>query len=236
MGEGQHIEAMKRPVPTDEAGLIAALRAGDEAAFLALVERYHGAMIRVAGLFVADRGVAEEVAQETWAAALEGLERFEGRASVRTWLFRILTNRAKSRAQREGRSVPFSAAAAAFRRAEVGADEPAEPREQFRTGPPWEGHWVSFPETWEHLPEEALLARETRDYIREAVRGLPPAQRAVLTLRDVEGWSAQEVCNVLRVSETNQRVLLHRGRARMRRALAQYLEHRAPDNKESRSS
>lgn len=222
-----HLETMKRPAPTDESGLIAALRAGDEAAFLALVERYHGAMIRVAGLFVADRAVAEEVAQETWAAALEGLGRFEGRSSVRTWLFSILTNRAKSRAQREGRSVPFSAAAA-FREPEEEQDEPAEPRGLFRTGPPWQGHWVSFPEAWEHLPEEELLARETRDYIREAVRALPPAQRAVLTLRDVEGWSAEEVCNILRVSGTNQRVLLHRARVRMRRTLAQYLEPGAP--------
>ena len=230
---------MERPVLNEEAGLVAALRAGDEAAFLALVERYHGAMIRVAELFVANRAVAEEVAQETWAAALEGLGRFESRASVRTWLFRILTNRAKSRAQREGRSVPFSAAAS-FREVKEGADEPAEPRERFRAGAPWAGHWVSFPEAWEHLPEEALLARETRAHIREAMRALPPAQRGVLTLRDVEGWSADEVCNILGLSETNQRVLLHRGRARMRRALAQYLERRAPDRsgtfKESRSS
>ena len=204
--------------PDDERGLLQALREGDEAAFVALVDRYHARLVRLALLYVSDRAVAEEVAQETWLGVLQGLERFEGRSSLRTWLFRILTNRAKTRGVREARSVPFSAAWSA-------EDEPGEPAvapERFLPPehPEWPGHWAAAPA--DPLPEERLLANETQAVIRAAIAALSPAQREVITLRDVEGWSADEVCNALAISETNQRVLLHRARSRVRSALERY--------------
>lgn len=205
----------------DDSGLVAALRGGDEAAFVALVERYHGAMLRVAGLYVADRAVAEEVVQETWLAALEGLDGFAGRSSLKTWLFRILTNRAKTRGQRERRSVPFSA----FEFVEIGAGEPAVDPARFRPpdAPAWPGHWAVPPRQWGDAPEERLLAAEAHEHVERAIAALPPNQRAVITLRDVQGWDAAEICTLLGVTEANQRVLLHRARAKVRQALAGYL-------------
>jgi RNA polymerase sigma-70 factor, ECF subfamily len=197
----------------NEAALVAKLRAGDEAAFRALIEMYHAMLVRVARMYVSTQAVAEEVAQETWLAVLQGIDRFEGRSSLKTWLFRILTNRAKTRGIREGRSLPFSA---------LEPDEPAVEGERFHGGDHnWPGHWAAPPAGF---PEERLIARETREVIERAIEGLPPTQRAVISLRDVEGWSAEEVCNALTVSETNQRVLLHRARAAVRAALEQYLE------------
>ena len=192
--------------------LVAALRAGDEAAFKQLIDRYHGSLVRVAQAYVPTRALAEDVAQETWLAVLEGLDRFEGRSSLKTWLFRILTNRAKTRGMRERRSLPFSA---------FDSDDAVDP-DRFR-GPdePWPGHWSAPPRGF---PEERLLAQETRGVIEDAIRGLPETQRTVITLRDVEGWSADEVCNALTLSETNQRVLLHRARSSVRAALERYLE------------
>jgi RNA polymerase sigma-70 factor (ECF subfamily) len=182
-----------------------------------LLARYGPSLLRLALLHVSSRAVAEEVVQETWLAVVNGLERFEGRSSFKTWLFRILTNKAKTRGQREKRSVPFSALA-------VDGDEDGAAVDVDRfLGPSSRhaGHWAAPPRG---LPEERLLAGEARARIEAAIAALPPNQRAVITLRDVEGLSAEEACNVLGVSETNQRVLLHRARAKVRAAFEQYLE------------
>jgi RNA polymerase sigma-70 factor (ECF subfamily) len=200
-----------------ERELLESLRQGDERAFGRLVDGHGAAMLRVARLYCRDRAVAEEVVQEAWLGVLRGIERFEGRSSLRTWLFRIVANVAKTRAVREARSVPFSAL--------VGAEEegPSVGPEAFR-GPEdkWEGHWATPPVDWGR-PEEQLLSAETRAVIAEAIDALPDGQRLVISLRDVEGWTAEEVCNVLELSETNQRVLLHRARTRVRHALDDYL-------------
>ena len=202
--------------PESEPDLVEALRAGDEAAFAALVDRYHPSLVRLARSYVRERSVAEEVAQETWLAVLNGITRFEGRSSLKTWLFRILTNRAKTRGERESRSVPFSS---------IGeAAEPAVDPDRFRPeNDQYPGGWKELPQPWEGDPEERLLAGEARRLILAAIDELPPAQRAVITLRDIEGFDAEDVCNVLELSDTNQRVLLHRARSKVRRALEQYL-------------
>jgi RNA polymerase sigma-70 factor, ECF subfamily len=200
----------------DDAHLVDALRRGDEAAFAWLVRTYHAALLRYAGVFVRDRAVAEEVVQETWLGVITGVGSFEGRSSVKTWLFHILANRARTRGQREARSAPFSALVSR----EVGADEPAVDADRFLAAdaPRWGGHWAVAPEPW-NAPEERMLAQETRRIVDEAIGGLPPVQRAVITLRDVVGMEAEEVCRTLGLSDGNQRVLLHRARSRVRRAL-----------------
>jgi RNA polymerase sigma-70 factor (ECF subfamily) len=200
-----------------EAQLLEALRAGDEAAFAQLVREYQPSLVRVARIYVSTQAAAEEVAAETWLAVLNGLDRFEGRSSLKTWIFRILTNIAKTRAQRDGRTLPFSALQVPGRVPEAALDadrflDPEHPR--------WPGHWAVRPEPW---PEDALVAAETQAVVAEAIEALPPAQRAVISLRDVEGWSSEEVRNALELSETNQRVLLHRARSKVRRALESYL-------------
>jgi RNA polymerase sigma-70 factor (ECF subfamily) len=202
----------------DEAQLLQALQAGDEAAFEELVLMYHSALLRVAQIWVSSRAVAEEVVQDTWLGVLNGLERFEGRSSLKTWIFRILSNTAKTRAQREGRTLPFSALQDPGR-----VPEPAVSADRFLDSEHarWPGHWGAPPAPWD--PEERLLGAETRAVIADAIEGLPAAQRAVVSLRDVEGWSSDDVCNALEISETNQRVLLHRGRSKVRRALEEYL-------------
>jgi RNA polymerase sigma-70 factor, ECF subfamily len=200
-----------------EAQLLEALRAGDEAAFAQLVREYQPSLVRVARIYVSTQAAAEEVAAETWLAVLTGLDRFEGRSSLRTWIFRILTNIAKTRAQRDGRTLPFSALQDPGRvpEATLDADRFLDPEH-----PRWPGHWAVRPEPW---PEDALVAAETQALVAEAIEALPPAQRAVISLRDVEGWSSEEVRNALELSETNQRVLLHRARSKVRRALESYL-------------
>lgn len=199
--------------------LIELLRRGDEAAFIVLIDSYHKAMLRLATIFVTRPMVAEEVVQETWMAVLEGLPRFEGRSSLKTWIFRILTNRAKTRAVREGRSVPF----ASFADAQSDDDESAVDPDRFRPpGAKWVGGWVSFPAIWEAQPEERALTMETRAYLEKAIEALPPNQREIITLRDVEGWSSEETCSLLGISEGNQRVLLHRARSKVRNALEKY--------------
>lgn len=202
----------------DEHALIAALRAGDEAAFSTLVERYQASMVRIAGIYVADDDAAEEVTQETWLALLRGLDRFEGRSSLKTWLFTILTNRAKTRAARDGRSVRLEL--------DDSPEETAVPGWRFQTadGPSPLGHWTEMgaPRPW-NQPEDSLLASETRALIDAAIQRLPPNQRTVITLRDIDGFTSDDVCNMLSISETNQRVLLHRARSRVRQALESYL-------------
>jgi RNA polymerase sigma-70 factor (ECF subfamily) len=202
--------------------LFLALRRRDEEAFAVLVERYHSRLVRLARLFVADEAVAEEVAQETWIGVLQGIDRFEGRSSFRTWVFRILTNQAKRRGQREARSMPFAAFSVA---GDAGEMEPAvEPERFLPAGDEWAGHWVSYPPNWRETPEERFLSDETRALVQQAIDALPPNQRIVITLRDVEGVPSTDVCNILAISETNQRVLLHRARSKVRGQLEQYLE------------
>jgi RNA polymerase sigma-70 factor (ECF subfamily) len=201
--------------------LLDRLRAGEQAAFMELVDRHSGAMLRVAQLFVPSRAVAEEVVQETWVGVLRGLDGFEGRSSLRTWVFRILTNRAKTRGERESRTVPFSSLAAR----EADGDEPAVDADRFTRpdggGP---GFWAEPPRRWEESPERSLQSGEAVAKVREAVDELPPAQRLVITMRDLEGWPSAEVCNALEISETNQRVLLHRARSKVRAALEDYFD------------
>jgi RNA polymerase sigma-70 factor, ECF subfamily len=201
----------------DDSQIIMALRMGDEMAFAQLVEQYHTAMMRLATIYVLDRRIAEEVIQETWIAVLRGLDRFEGRSSLKTWIFSILVNRAKTLTKREDRYVQF----AEYDDPET--DEPSVALDRFYPTDDQTGHWISFPRRWDEMPEERLLSQETRDAIHQAIDTLPPNQREVITLRDIEGWSSQEVCNVLMISETNQRVLLHRARSRVRQALEVYL-------------
>jgi RNA polymerase sigma-70 factor (ECF subfamily) len=210
--------------PTVETGapddaLVRALREGDEDAFIELVHRYNGLMLRVALGHVRTRAVAEEVVQETWCAVLAGIDRFEGRAALKTWVMRILTNRAKTRGQREARSVPFSALAA-----DDGDDGPAVDPDRFLPAdhPRYPGGWSSAPAECSQLPDERLLAREVTQQVRVAIESLPPRQQAVIALRDVEGWSPEEVCETLALSEGNQRVLLHRARSRVRADLERY--------------
>ena len=205
-------------VEVAEARLLQGLRSGDEAAFSALVREYHPSLVRVARIYVSTQAAAEEVAQETWLGVLNGLDRFEARSSLRTWIFRILTNIAKTRAQRDGRTLPFSALQDPGRVPEpaVDADRFLDPEH-----PRWPGHWAIKPEPW---PEDALERADTRTRLLEAIEALPASQRAVISLRDIEGWASEEVCNALEISETNQRVLLHRARSKVRRALESYLE------------
>lgn len=207
--------------PLDEMALIEALRRGEESAFVTLVGRYHQSLLRMASVYVSSRAAAEDVVQETWLGVLRGLDRFEGRSSLKTWIFRILINRAKTRGERESRSIPFSALAST----DDDAGEPAVEPERFLLPdhPRWPGHWASFPSDWDELPEQLLLSAETRAVVQRAVDALPPSQREVITLRDIEGWTSDDVCNALVISETNQRVLLHRARSKVRRALEQYL-------------
>jgi RNA polymerase sigma-70 factor, ECF subfamily len=200
----------------DDWYLIAMLRSGNEAAFASLVDRYSGTMLRLAMIYIRARAVAEEVVQETWLAVLEGLSRFEGRSSLKTWMFRILTNVAKTRAQREGRSVSFSA----LSDDDSDAVESAVDPDRFLPT----GHWVSFPSAWEEMPEERLLSQETYACIERAIENLLPSQREIITLRDIEGWTSEETCSALGISEGNQRVLLHRARSKVRRTLEHYFE------------
>jgi RNA polymerase sigma-70 factor (ECF subfamily) len=219
---------MEAPAPVaasvasrDDARLVEALRAGDEQAFAVLVRRYGGLMLRVARLYVPSRAVAEEVVQEAWLGVVTGVGRFEGRSSFKTWLFRILTNTAKTRAEREGRSVPFSSLASA----ELGADEPSvNPDRFFPQGERWASYWSSTPRRFDELPEGRLLSSETFAVAQAAIEELPAAQRAVITMRDVAGFDSDDVCDALALSEGNQRVLLHRARSKVRRALEQHFE------------
>ena len=202
----------------DDLTLLAALREGDEAAFAALVDRYHASLVRIATLFVPDLGIAEEVAQETWIGVLQGIGRFEGRSSFRTWLFSILANQAKRRGERERRIIPLSVLA----RPPADTEPAVDPDRFLPPGAPWAGWWAAPPVHWEQ-PEAVILADETRAEIERAIADLPPNQRAVITLRDIDGWSAAEVCNILSISETNQRVLLHRARSTVRGKLERYV-------------
>jgi RNA polymerase sigma-70 factor (ECF subfamily) len=200
---------------SDDAALVTALRAGDEDAFGWLLDRLDRPLRRLARTFVSTPAAADEVVQETWLAVLEGLDRFEQRSSVRTWVTRVLMNKARTRGTRDRRTVPFSS-----------IEAPTFPPEAFRgpDDPDWPGHWVVPPRPWEQLPAEQVEGRETVACVRAAIEALPPLHRQVITLRDVEGWPAGEICAVLDLTPANQRVVLHRARARVRDAVASYLE------------
>jgi RNA polymerase sigma-70 factor (ECF subfamily) len=186
-----------------DAELLDRLRVGDEQAFVILVRRHHAAMVRLASSFVPSVAVAEEIVQDTWVGVLRGIGGFEGRSSFRTWLFRILVNRARTAGERERRSVA------------VGDAGPAVDASRFDET----GHWLSPPQHWVEEADDRLSAVKMADRIRSAIEGLPARQREVVTLRDVEGLSSEEVCSVLDISEGNQRVLLHRGRSRLRQII-----------------
>ena len=205
----------------EDATLVAALRVGDEAAFAELVDRYYGVMQRVARQYVATREAAEDVVQETFLGVIQGIDRFEQRSSLRTWMFRILVNRAKTRGEREGRARPFSSLTTG-----LDADDPAVDPDRFLTEGRWAGFWGAPPSA-EHLPDAGVLAAELGDRLAAAVAALPGAQRTVLELRDIPGFTAGEVCELLELSEVNQRVLLHRARSKARALLEGYLDERA---------
>jgi RNA polymerase sigma-70 factor (ECF subfamily) len=196
--------------------VVARLRAGDEQAFEALVARHYATMLAVARSYVRSRAVAEEVVQEAWLGVLQSLDRFEGRSSLKTWIVAILVNKAKTRAQREGRSVPFTA---------LEGDEPAVDPARFRgPGDTYPGHWRSSPARWGAAPDVITQDRETLRVAMGAIAALPPAQQTVIRMRDLEGSSAEEVCTALDISAANQRVLLHRARSRVRAALEGHLD------------
>ena len=207
------------PQSADDRRLLLGLRAGDEAAFVEIVDRYSGAMLRVARLYVRSNAVAEEIVQEAWLGVLKGIDGFEGRASLRSWILVILGNCARKRAAKEARSVPIADLTAA-------GDERSVAPDRFfpSTHPRWAGMWSTLVDAWEHVPDEELLGGEAREQLRQAVEALPARYAAVFTLRDVEGWSGPEVSTLLGISAENQRVLLHRARARIRAALEGYFE------------
>jgi RNA polymerase sigma-70 factor (ECF subfamily) len=208
----QHVVASSTDAMTVER-----LLAGDESAFMMLVEQHQAAMLRLAQIYVSSRAVAEEVVQEAWIGILKGLPTFEGRSSLRTWMYRIVTNIAKTRGVREGRSVPFSSLGGGEH------DDAIDPSWFRGADDPFPGGWLTFPDDWRGIPEDRLLGHETLRHIGRALDGLPAMQAEVVRLRDVLGWTSEEVCNALDITETNQRVLLHRGRNRLRRELDAYL-------------
>jgi RNA polymerase sigma-70 factor (ECF subfamily) len=191
------------PAADEDGELVELLRAGDEQAFVTLVSRHHASMLRLAGSFVASPAVAEEVVQDTWMGVLRGIDGFAGRSSFRTWLLRILVNRATSTGMRERRSIA------------VGDAGPVVDRSRFDAS----GAWMSPPQHWVEDSDDRLLAQGLADQIQAALGGLPARQREVVMLRDVDGLSSHEVCEVLEISDANQRVLLHRGRSHLRQAL-----------------
>jgi RNA polymerase sigma-70 factor, ECF subfamily len=204
----------------EELDLVNRLRQGDEQAFTSLVDRYHASLVRLALAHVSDRSVAEEVVQESWIGVLEGLDRFAGRSSLKTWIFRIVSNKAKTRGVRESRHTTFSDCG----EGEEDFDEPAVDPARFRTSGHWVDYWSTYPQPWdEETPEKCLLTKEGSTYLEQAIQGLPSKLKQILILRDVEGIGSKEVCGILGVSETNQRVLLHRARAKVRQALDVYV-------------
>ena len=201
--------------PRDDHDLVARLRAGDEAAFTTLINRHHGALRRVARTFVSSDAAAEEVVQDTWVAVLDGLASFEERSSLKTWIFRILVNRAKTKGVREARTVPMSAMGSDDEEAAEAAVDPS----RFNA----RGMWSAPPQRWEaETPAKLLLRKELGGELERAIDQLPERQRRVVVMRDALGWSSEEVCNVLELNETNQRVLLHRARSRLRALLEHY--------------
>jgi RNA polymerase sigma-70 factor, ECF subfamily len=214
---------VERAVSLEESALVDALRRGDEDAFARLVDEHHASLRRVARLYVANASIADEVVQETWLGVIRGIWAFEGRSSLKTWIFRILVNRARTRAVHESRSAPFtdilSMESGAQSEPSVSPEHSLSPDES-----PTPGHWTRLALDPDSSPERSLLTKELRERLGTVIDALPSNLRIVLWLRDVEGWSSDEVCNALGIQETNQRVLLHRARSRARAALESYLE------------
>jgi RNA polymerase sigma-70 factor, ECF subfamily len=197
------------PKEYDDPAFLARLRAGDQAAYRTLVHRFHRSLIHVAQSVIGSYAQAEEVVQDTWAAVFSGIGRFEGRSSLGTWLFTIALNRARSRAARENRLVAFPTES-------DGASDRAVPLSAFTP----DGHWVDAPRLWEDLdPERIVAGRQLWQHVQAEIEKLPPGQRAVLVLRDIEGQAAEDACALLTLTPENQRVLLHRARTRIRQAI-----------------
>ena len=221
--DAQHNRSTTESVPLDwgeDQRVVEDLRQGDEKAFIVLVDQYQTPLLRLAMMYVSDQAAAEDVVQETWLGVLRGLHRFEGRSSLKTWIVRILMNTAKTRAIREGRTIPFSA----LEDPATDAEEPSVDPTRFLPpdDPRWPRHWAIPPREWNATPEAMLLSAETRAHIETAIQGLKPAQREVITLRDIHGLSSSEVCQMLGITDANQRVLLHRARSKVRGALERY--------------
>lgn len=207
-----------------EGVLLDRLRQGDEGTFDELVMRHHSALIRMALAYVADREVAEEVVQDTWIAVIDGLSRFEGRSSLRTWIFGIMIHKAKDRGVREKRHVNFSS----FESVDDDNDEAVDPSRFHQSGE-WAGHWAFPPQPWDdQTPEKLLASQQAVNAMNRAIEALPQTLKDVLILRDVEGVEAKEACDILRITETNLYVRLHRARERVRQAVESYLEGRTP--------
>ena len=205
-----------------DAEVVEALRAGDAGAFESLVEELGPALLRLASAHVSSRSVAEEVVGDTWIAVIEGIDRFEGRSALRTWIFQIALNKARTRGKRDARTLPFSSLG---RGAGAGdGDEPAVDADRFQGADgSYPGHWARPPVAWSS-PEERLASDESRQVMLQAIADLPPRQQEVLVMRDIQGLSAEEARNALDVEETNQRVLLHRARSKVRAALEEHFE------------
>jgi RNA polymerase sigma-70 factor (ECF subfamily) len=216
-------EVLEREPVTDDSELLGRLRAGDEQAFRELIRQHHTGMISLAGSFVGSRATAEEVVQETWLAVLEGIDRFEERSSLKTWIFGILVNKARTRAVRDGRMLSFSDIAPGG-----GPVEPAVDRARFAAS----GAWTDPPQPWDELdPERVVAGQQLWVHAVRALEDLPPQQRAVLVMRDVAGHGSEETCSILGITEANQRVLLHRARAKMRRAIEMLIGSPARDRR-----
>ncbi|MEO6468963.1 MAG: RNA polymerase sigma factor [Acidimicrobiia bacterium] len=205
--------------PTSDDDLVARLRAGDEDAFRQLIDEVDAPLRRVARTYVSTDGAADEVVQDVWVGVLRGIDRFEQRSSLKTWIYRILLNIARTRGVRDRRSIPFASLGDAEN------EGPTFDPDRFQTASGHDpGHWTQFPMRWHDHPEVRAVGHETIAVVRNALSTLPPAQQEVVRLRDIEGWTGAEVCNALGITETNQRVLLHRGRAKVRAALESYFE------------
>jgi RNA polymerase sigma-70 factor (ECF subfamily) len=210
---------LDQPGASADRAVIDALRARDEAAFLAFASSHQMSLLRLALMWVKNESLAEEVVQETWLTMLESVDKFEGRSRLKTWLCGILVNVARARIRKEGRSVPQSSL--------EGPDEPAVDPSRFSPpGVPWEGHWWPPPNPFPESPEAHVLNQELRAGIEEAIRKLPPAQREVIVLQDIEGFRCEEVSEILGLTSTNERVLLHRARAKVRATLERHYEGR----------
>jgi RNA polymerase sigma-70 factor, ECF subfamily len=201
---------------SDDGVLVKALAARDPDAFAHLLDRYHAPLVRLALQYVPSRAVADEVVQETWLAVIDGIDRFEQRSSLKTWLYRILVNIARSHGVKENRSIPFATTA-------VLEAEPAVDPHRFRRGLRARGAWKRPPHPWSE-PEQRADDAETLEFVRSVVETLPPPQREVMTMRDLLGWSAAEVCDALEVTDANQRVLLHRARSKVRASLERHYD------------
>jgi RNA polymerase sigma-70 factor, ECF subfamily len=220
----QQSEFSLHDLSSEDVSLLSRLKQGDELAFMTLVERYQASMIRLATVYVQERTLAEEVVQDTWIAVLRGLQNFEGRSSLKTWIFSILINRAKTHAQREDRYVT---AGDLLSDDDSDADSPTvDPSRFWGAGSTDPGYWITYPNSWDEVPEERLLSDEVRQIIQAAINMLPAMQKQVITLRDVEDMDAEETCAMLSITDSNQRVLLHRARATVRQAVERYLDER----------